>query len=40
MVTSSGTPASPGMTRLDRVLELVTDHEARYREQVQSAGIT
>lgn len=27
-------PASPGMSRLDRVLELVTDHEARTGEQV------
>lgn len=25
---------SPQMNRLDRILELVTDHEANYREQV------
>jgi hypothetical protein len=25
---------SPQLNRLDRILELVTDHEANYREQV------
>jgi hypothetical protein len=30
-------PASPSMTRLDRVLELVTNHEGRFGEQVNSS---
>lgn len=32
---SSTTAASPAINRLDRILELVTDHEATYREQVR-----
>jgi hypothetical protein len=29
---------SPQLNRLDRILELVTDHEANYREQVLMVG--
>lgn len=37
---AAGQLQSPGLTRLDRVLDLVTEHEAHYRDQVCAFKLT